>query len=104
MIEQTPSTHTPEPPASTPASRRSFLLGAGAGATALTAAALASGSAAAAATRADADSADDASAPDGAVVAFVRDAKSGRVTLMTDGHEVVITDHALARTIARKAR
>ena len=96
---------TPWP--SSGASRRSFLVGAGAGAGAsvLSAAALASGTAAAAATRAGGvDSADDGSVPDGAVVAYVRDAASGQITLMADGNEVVVVDHALARTLARKAR
>jgi hypothetical protein len=106
MNDQPGSTPTPQPAR---ASRRSFLLqaAAGAGASAVGAAALASGLAPAASHRpAEAVAAplDDGPVPGGAVVAYVRDASSGEISLLAGDREVLITDHSLARLLARKAR
>jgi hypothetical protein len=37
----------------------------------------------------------------GAMAAYVRDVRAGHVVLMVEGHEVVVTDHALAAQLAR---
>jgi hypothetical protein len=38
----------------------------------------------------------------GALVAYVRDAKSGRVSIMVDGREVVVHDHVLVAHLTSK--
>jgi hypothetical protein len=38
----------------------------------------------------------------GALVAYVQDAKSGRVSIMVDGREVVVHDHVLVAHITSK--
>ena len=86
-------------------SRRTFLLTTGAAATA--GAAAVSGAlpaAAAAAAPASADAAPDHAGSDGArsVVAYVSDASSGQVTVMSGDREVVVTDHALVRRLTRE--
>jgi hypothetical protein len=89
------------------ASRRTFLRGAGigAGASVLGAAALASAPAPAwGATSPEPVPEDDGGEPDGTLVAYVSDVATGRISLLRDGHEVVVTDRALARRLARKAR
>ena len=40
-------------------------------------------------------------APEGSVVAFVKDAKAGSITVMRGEREVQITDKALARKLAK---
>lgn len=50
---------------------------------------------------------DDAEAPDapkGSVVAYVRDAKSGEISLMAGERNVIVRDRQLAARIARAAR
>ena len=44
---------------------------------------------------------DGSPAPDGSVVAFVKDAKAGSITVMRGEREVQITDKALARKLAK---
>ncbi len=87
-------------------SRRTFLAGAGAGAGALTLGglALSQTGAAAAARGPSTQSPAQQAVPSGAVVAYIEDASTGRITLLADGDEVLVTDHALAASIARKAR
>jgi hypothetical protein len=90
-------------------SRRTFLITTGVAAT--TAGAVASGALpAAAAAPAGRDHAPD-HAPDHAgsgaadrrsVVAYVSDAASGQVTVMSGDREVVVTDHALVRRLTRE--
>ena len=90
------------------ASRRTFLRGAGlgAGATVLGAAAVAAGSNVAFAAPAAPQEAEpqDGAALSGSLVAHVSDVAAGRIVLMLDGREVVVTDRSLAQTLARKAR
>jgi hypothetical protein len=79
-------------------SRRAFIRGAGATAAAATVAVMVPG-VAGAATRSEKD--DGGPTPDGSVVAFVKDAKAGTVTVMRGEHEVHVTDKALARKLAK---
>jgi hypothetical protein len=39
---------------------------------------------------------------DGSLVAYVQDAKSGRVSIMVDGREVVVHDHSLVAHLTSK--
>jgi hypothetical protein len=82
-------------------SRRAFLRGAGATAAAATVAVMVPGaaSAASAASRTEVD--DGGPTPDGSVVAYVKDAKAGTVTVMAGEREVHVTDKALARKLAK---
>ena len=81
-------------------SRRAFIRGAGVTAAAATVAVMVPGVASAASNRPL--QADDGSpAPDGSVVAFVKDAKAGSITVMRGEREVQITDKALARKLAK---
>jgi len=84
-------------------SRRTFLITTGVAAT--SAGAVTSGAlpAAAAATPSP-DAASDAglSADRRSVVAYVSDAASGQVTVMSGDREVVVTDHALVRRLTRE--
>jgi hypothetical protein len=107
--EQLPDPARAMPAAATPmsaASRRAFMAGAGA-ATVVGAAAVAVGTAGpAAAATATATTVGDASAPQGpahgaAVVAYVRNAVTGEIRLMSGDREVVVHDRALARTLTR---
>jgi DMSO/TMAO reductase YedYZ molybdopterin-dependent catalytic subunit len=82
--------------------RRTFLVGAGVAAAAATAAAVVPGGAALAG---DADS---TSGPAGeantdTLVAYVKDAKSGRISVLSGDREVVVTDRKLAQKLARLA-
>jgi len=78
--------------------RRAFIRGAGVTAAAATAAVMVPG----VATAASKSPSDDGSpAPDGSVVAFVKDAKAGSITVMRGEREVQITDKALARKLAK---
>jgi hypothetical protein len=89
------------------ASRRTFLRGAGigAGATVVGAALVAAGIEPAAAATETAEKEGSAGPRlEGSLVAHVSDLGSGRMSLLFDGHEVVVTDPALARALARKAR
>ncbi|MDQ1484781.1 MAG: hypothetical protein QOJ62_474 [Actinomycetota bacterium] len=79
-------------------SRRAFLRGAGATAAAATVAVMVPG-AASAASRTEVD--DGGPTPDGSVVAYVKDAKAGTVTVMAGEREVHVTDKALARKLAK---
>ena len=84
-------------------SRRTFLITSGVAAT--TAGAAVSGAlpaAAAVPTRADATPDHDHSADLRSVVAYVSDAASGQVTVMSGDREVVVTDHALVRRLTRE--
>ena len=51
-----------------------------------------------------AESADAAPPPEGAVVAYIKDAATGSVAVMAGEREVVVTDKALVATIARHLR
>ena len=91
-----------------PASRRTFLrgVGLGAGASVLGAAFMAAGSPSAQASPATAHETPTTDEPalDGSLVAHVSDIRSGRIVLLVEGREVVVTDPALTRSLARKAR
>jgi hypothetical protein len=79
-------------------SRRDFIRGAGVTAAAATVAVMIPGVASAA----SASETDDGEpTPEGAVVAYVKDAKTGTVTVMSGEREVSVTDKALARKLAR---
>jgi hypothetical protein len=78
-------------------SRRTFLAGAGVAATAVTVTALTPTAALAAA---PSDSGPVSSA---SLVAYVRDARSGHITIMSGDREIQITDKALARRLSRLA-
>ena len=83
------------------ASRRTFLVAAGAGAAAVGIAAV-SPTAAAAAT--DKDTAKPAELPSGeALVAYVSNAKTGELTLMVGEREVIVHDSALVARLVRAA-
>jgi hypothetical protein len=83
-------------------SRRAFIRGAGVTAAAATVAVMVPGVASAASKSSSGSAADDGSpAPDGSVVAFVKDAKAGSITVMRGEREVQITDKALARKLAK---
>jgi hypothetical protein len=81
-------------------SRRTFLAGAGVAATAVTVTALTPGMALAATPESHPES---GNVPAAALVAYVRDARSGHITLMSGDREIEITDQALARRLARLA-
>ena len=86
-------------------SRRSFLRGAGVTAVVATASAIIP-SAALAATGHPGKTEDDAAHGDattGAVVAYVKDSKTGEIRVMSGDREVVITDRKLAQRLARIA-
>jgi len=78
-------------------SRRDFIRGAGVTAAAATVAVMIPGVANAASASAD----DGGPTPEGAVVAYVKDAKTGTVTVMSGDREVSVTDKALARKLAK---
>ena len=82
--------------------RRGFLAVSGVGAAAVAAAALAPRADAAAAESA-APAAALADSGDGPLVAYVDDPKSGRITLVAGESRAVVTDVALATSLARKA-
>jgi hypothetical protein len=79
-------------------SRRTFLAGAGVAATAVTVTALAPGAALAAAPK---DHEDSGPTPEATLVAYVRDARTGHITIMSGDREIEVTDKALARRLAR---
>jgi hypothetical protein len=79
-------------------SRRAFIRGAGVTAAAATVAVMVPG-VASAASKSEAD--DGSPAPEGSVVAFVKDAKAGSITVMRGEREVQVTDKALARKLAK---
>lgn len=81
-------------------SRRTFLAGAGVAATAVTVSALTPGTAFAAAPEIHSESGHKSA---DALVAYVRDAKAGHITIMSGDREIEITDKALARRLARLA-
>jgi hypothetical protein len=81
-------------------SRRAFIRGAGVTAAAATVAVMVPG-VASAATKSASPADDGSPAPDGSVVAFVKDAKAGSITVMRGEREVQITDKALARKLAK---
>jgi hypothetical protein len=81
-------------------SRRTFLAGAGVAATAVTVTALTPGVAFAASSE---DSHHESGKAAAALVAYVRDTHSGRITIMSGDREIEITDKALARRLARLA-
>jgi hypothetical protein len=56
---------------------------------------------ASAASKSGSSSDDGSPAPDGSVVAFVKDANAGSITVMRGEREVQITDKALARKLAK---
>jgi len=93
---------------SAPASRRTFLrgVGLGAGASVLGAAVIAAGSPAAQASTEPASQipVNDEPALEGSLVAHVSDIRSGRIAILVEGREIVVTDPALTRSLARKAR
>jgi hypothetical protein len=81
-------------------SRRAFIRGAGVTAAAATVAVMVPG-VASAASKSSAPADDGSPTPDGSVVAFVKDAKAGSITVMRGEREVQITDKALARKLAK---
>jgi hypothetical protein len=83
-------------------SRRSFLVGAGAGAVAVTAVAVAPSAMAATKTSVPTD-APEADASTGTLVAYVKDAASGEITVMSGDREIVVKDRKLAQKLARLA-
>ncbi len=84
-------------------SRRNFLRGAGVAAAGVTAAAMIPAGAALAtgSSASDDTPADDASTD--TLVVYVKDAKSGRVSVMSGDREVVVTDRNLAQKLAHLA-
>lgn len=78
--------------------RRGFLAVSRVGAAAVAAAALAPTAEASVVPAADL-----ASSGDGPLVAYVDDVKSGRITLVAGDSRAVVTDRALATSLARKA-
>lgn len=80
-------------------SRRAFIRGAGVTAAAATVAVMVPGVASAASKPKSDD--DGSPTPEGAVVAYVKDAKAGSITVMRGEREVQITDKALARKLAK---
>jgi hypothetical protein len=83
-------------------SRRRFLQGVGASAAAVGVAAVVPGAASAATTaHGDGDPGPDAAT--GAVVAYVEDAATGRISVMSGDREVVVTDRRLAQRLAHLA-
>ena len=84
-------------------SRRTFLSGAAVVAGAATATALIpAGSAFASKSNKDVE-APEGDAQTGTVVAYVKDAKSGQISVMSGDREVVVTDRKLAQKLARLA-
>jgi hypothetical protein len=81
-------------------SRRTFLAGAGVAATAVTVTALTPGVAFAASPDSEKET---GKTPAAALVAYVRDARTGHITIMSGDREIEITDKALARRLARLA-
>jgi hypothetical protein len=79
-------------------SRRAFIRGAGVTAAAATVAVMVPGVASAASSS---DGDDGSPAPAGSVVAFVKDAKAGSITVMRGEREVQVTDKSLARKLAK---
>jgi hypothetical protein len=79
-------------------SRRTFLRGAGAAA-----AVTATGVGAGAALVATGDAAAGGDTKGGSLVAYVQDARSGRISVMSGEREVLVTDKALAQRLARLA-
>ena len=75
-------------------SRRGFLAASGTGVAAIAIAPALIG----------AESAAAAPPPEGAVVAYIKDAATGSVAVMAGEREVVVTDKALVATIARHLR
>jgi hypothetical protein len=75
-------------------SRRGFLAASGTGVAALAVAPAVLG----------ADAADAAPLPKGAVVAYIKDAATGSVAVMSGEREVVVTDKALVAGISRHLR
>jgi len=88
-------------------SRRTFLRGAGVVAGAATATALIpAGSALASRPNADTSEPDDAAqgeATTGSLVAYVKDARTGQISVLSGDREVVVTDRKLAQQLARLA-
>jgi hypothetical protein len=83
-------------------SRRRFLQGVGASAAVVGVAAVAPTAVAAASTTHRAGDADP-DATTGALVAYVEDASTGRISVMSGDREVVVTDRRLAQSLARLA-
>jgi hypothetical protein len=75
-------------------SRRGFLAASGTGVAAITVVPAIIG----------ADSASAAPVPEGAVVAYIKDAATGSVAVMSGEREVVVTDKALVASISRHLR
>jgi hypothetical protein len=75
-------------------SRRGFLAASGTGVAAIAVAPAIIG----------ADSADASTPPEGAVVAYIKDAATGQVAVMAGEREVVVTDKSLVATISRHLR
>ena len=75
-------------------SRRGFLAASGTGVAAIAIAPAIIG----------AEPADAAPPPEGAVVAYIKDASTGSVAVMAGEREVVVTDKTLVATIARHLR
>lgn len=79
--------------------RRDFLRGVGVTAAAATAAAVVPTGIASAGERED-----NSPIPEGSVVAYVKDPKSGTVAIMRGENEFVVTDRVLARKLAKLAQ
>ncbi len=89
--------------------RRGFLTFVGAGAAAAAGAATLGAATASAAPAAAGVTTGDTDAPGadgatGSLVAYVHDASTGEIAVMVDGHETVVTDHALVARLTRSAR
>jgi len=82
-------------------SRRSFLQGVGASAAAVGVAAVAPTAFVASTERRVDDTGPDATT--GSLVAYVEDAATGRISVMSGDREVVVTDRRLAQSLARLA-
>jgi hypothetical protein len=82
--------------------RRTFLRGAGVAAAAVTATAVVPGGTALAA-GGDAPSDAGGEASTDTLVAYVKDARAGRISLLSGDREVVVTDRSLAQKLARLA-
>jgi hypothetical protein len=81
-------------------SRRDFIRGVGVTAAAATVAVMVPGVASAASSS---ETDDGSPTPEGSVVAYLKDAKNGNVTLMRGEREVQVVDKALARKLAKLA-
>lgn len=84
-------------------SRRTVLRGAGAAAAVATAAALVPGTASAMAAALPEGVEPQGDGAPGEVVVYVRDARTGEITVMSGDREVVVTDRRLAQRLARLA-